>query len=377
MTVAPAPQRSEARTRRPQSGPPLLAPVLAFAALTVAYVAVNSSTPHPDASGTAVLHYAQTHATTIKVGALLLFSSAVPLALCAAILYRRLRALGVTAPGSAITLGGGVLAAGATTLSAMFTWTGGRLPADASPALARALADLSFISGGPGYVVMYALFAAGISVTGLMAGLLPRAVTWTGLGHRADLPILRLLLPAPRRPLRRHPVAGLRCRPAAPHPPPDQPHGHEPARHALTTDPATRPERDPSPAAERDGDAAELDALPTGGSPSASYSTASSSCAASRRPAVSAFDFEPDFEVREVTGTACMIGTQQQSGSHQDGPADGISHAARTLTGGPGWKLVGIHLRLRTPPMSLGRSTLTSRPTRHLPARHQPGEPPP
>ncbi|MGW4047494.1 DUF4386 domain-containing protein [Streptomyces sp. NPDC004721] len=195
MTVAPAPQRSEARTRRPQSGPPLLAPVLAFAALTVAYVAVNSSTPHPDATGTAVLHYAQTHATTIKVGALLLFSSAVPLALCAAILYRRLRALGVTAPGSAITLCGGVLAAGATTLSAMFTWTGGRLPADASPALARALADLSFISGGPGYVVMYALFIAGISVTGLMAGLLPRAVTWTGLalaivGMVAELTLL-------------------------------------------------------------------------------------------------------------------------------------------------------------------------------------------
>jgi hypothetical protein len=181
MTVAPATQRSQAQTRRPQSGPPLLAPVLAFAALTVAYVAVNSSTPHPDASGATVLHYARTHATTIKVGALLLFSSAVPLALCAAIFYRRLRALGVTAPGSAITLVGGVLAAGATTLSAMFSWTGGRLPADASPALARALADLSFLSGGPGYVVMYALFVAGISVTGLMSGLLPRAVTWTGL----------------------------------------------------------------------------------------------------------------------------------------------------------------------------------------------------
>jgi hypothetical protein len=132
-----------------------------------------------------VLLYAQTHATTIKVGSLLLFSSAVPLALCAAILYRRLRALGITAPGSAITLVGGILAAGATTMSATFAWTGGRLPADASPALARALADLSFISGGPGYVVMYALFVAGISATGLMTDLLPRAVTWTGLALAA------------------------------------------------------------------------------------------------------------------------------------------------------------------------------------------------
>lgn len=80
------------RTRHPQSGPPLLAPVLAFAALTAAYAIVNGSTPHPDASGAVVLHYAQTHNTAIKVGALLLFSSAVPLALCAAVLYRRLRA---------------------------------------------------------------------------------------------------------------------------------------------------------------------------------------------------------------------------------------------------------------------------------------------
>ncbi|WP_051950913.1 hypothetical protein [Actinacidiphila yeochonensis] len=185
MPAAPTLQRREVRARRPQSGPPLLAPVLAFAVLTVAYVAVNSSTPHPDAPGSAVLRYTRTHATTTRVGALLLFSSAVPLALCAAIVYRRLRALGITAPGSATALVGGVLAAGATTLSAMFAWTGGRLPADASPALARALADLSFASGGPGYVVMFALFTAGISVTGLMAGLLPRAVTWTGLALAA------------------------------------------------------------------------------------------------------------------------------------------------------------------------------------------------
>ena len=96
MTVAPA--LREAGTRRPQSGPPLPAPVLAFAALTVAYAIVNSSTPHPDASGVAVLHYAQTDGTAIKVGALLLFSSAVPLALCAAVLYRRLRALASPRP---------------------------------------------------------------------------------------------------------------------------------------------------------------------------------------------------------------------------------------------------------------------------------------
>lgn len=179
--TSPTSKAPATAARRPQSGPPLLAPVLAFAALTIAYVVANRATPHPDATGGTVLQYAQAHATAIKVGAFLLFSSGVPLALLAAVLYRRLRALGITAPGSAITLVGGVLASGALTSSALFTWTGGRLPADASPALARALADLSFLAGGPAYSVTFAVLMAGISVTGLLAGLLPRAVTWTGL----------------------------------------------------------------------------------------------------------------------------------------------------------------------------------------------------
>ncbi|WP_433175914.1 hypothetical protein [Actinoallomurus sp. CA-150999] len=175
MTTAPV------TGRRPQAGPPLLAPVLAFTALTIGYVVANRATPHPDASGLAVLDYARAHGTAIKVGALLLFASAVPLALTAAVLYRRLRALGITAPGSAITLVGGVLSSGALTLSAMSGWSGGRLPAKADPALARALADLSFLAGGPAYVVTFAMLIAGISVTGLFTGLLPRALTIVGL----------------------------------------------------------------------------------------------------------------------------------------------------------------------------------------------------
>lgn len=179
-TPAETPAEASAR-RRPQSGPPLLAPVLAFAVLTIGYVVANRSTPHPDASGADVLLYARTHGTAIKVGAFLLFSSAVPLAIAAAVLYRRLRALGITAPGSAITLVGGVLASAALTVSALFSWTGGRLSADAGPALARALADLGYLAGGPAYAVAFALLIAGISVTGLLAGLLPRALSWTGL----------------------------------------------------------------------------------------------------------------------------------------------------------------------------------------------------
>ncbi|WP_285903936.1 DUF4386 domain-containing protein [Streptomyces malaysiensis] len=171
--------------RRPQGGPPLLAPVLAFAVLTVGYVVVNSSTPHPDASGKEILTYARDNGSTIELGSLLLFAAATPLALLAAVLYRRLRALGITAPGSAITLVGGVLAAAALSGSALFGWAGGRLPMDADPALARALADLSFLSGGVAYSATFAMLVSGISVTGLMARLLPRPLTWTGLALAA------------------------------------------------------------------------------------------------------------------------------------------------------------------------------------------------
>ncbi len=179
VTVTTPP--TEHGPRRPRSGAPLWAPVLAFTVLTVIGVAVNRSTPHPDAAGVAVLAYNATHATAVKIGSWLLFASAVPLTIATAVIYRRLRALGITAPGSAIALAGGVLAAGALTLSGMFAWTGGRLPADASPALARALADISFLAGGPAYAAMFALLIAGIAVPALLVRLLPRPLATAGI----------------------------------------------------------------------------------------------------------------------------------------------------------------------------------------------------
>jgi hypothetical protein len=180
-TAAITAQPKGRSARRPQSGAPLWAPVLAFTVLTVIGVAVNRSTPHPDASGTAVLAYNAAHATTVKFGSWLLFASAVPLTIATAVIYRRLRALGITAPGSAIALAGGVLAAGALSLSGMFAWSGGRLPADASPALARALADISFLAGGPAYAAMFALLIAGIAVPALLVRLLPRPLAVAGI----------------------------------------------------------------------------------------------------------------------------------------------------------------------------------------------------
>jgi hypothetical protein len=190
IATAPAPTR-----RRPQAGPPLWIPVAAFAALTLAYVIVNRSTPHPDASGLDVLRYAAAHSGAEKVGAFLILASSMPLAIVAAVVYRRLRALGITAPGSAIALVGGILAAAALALSALFAWAEARLGGDASPALARALADLSFLSGGSLYAATFGLLIAGVAVPGLLARLVPPALAWTGLalGVAGEVATLGLL----------------------------------------------------------------------------------------------------------------------------------------------------------------------------------------
>ncbi|MGW4047493.1 nuclear transport factor 2 family protein [Streptomyces sp. NPDC004721] len=115
-------------------------------------------------------------------------------------------------------------------------------------------------------------------------------------------------------------------------------------------------------AAERDGDAAELDALLhedfRGVGPFGFVLDREQWLRRFEEGLqYSAFDFEPDFEVREVAGTAYVIGTQQQSGSYQGRPADGAFRATLALTGGPGWKLAGIHLSLRTPPMPSAAAT--------------------
>jgi hypothetical protein len=52
----------------------------------------------------------------------LVFGAAVPLAIWAATIYRRLRTLGVTAPGAVIGLAGGILAAASLALSGLVTW---------------------------------------------------------------------------------------------------------------------------------------------------------------------------------------------------------------------------------------------------------------
>ncbi|MGA5197685.1 DUF4386 domain-containing protein [Streptomyces exfoliatus] len=176
--------RAEPHTApRPRGAVALLTGSLAYATLTVAYVVTNRATPQPDAPGGDVLRHVRDHGTAIDLGAFLLLVAAVLLVPVAATLARLVRQGEGQGRGAAAAtvLAGGVPAGGALAASAALSWTLGRLPEQAPADLARSLADLSFLAGGVGYAVSFALLAAGACLAARGSGLLPRARITTGL----------------------------------------------------------------------------------------------------------------------------------------------------------------------------------------------------
>jgi hypothetical protein len=167
--------------RRPQGGPPPLIPALAYGALLVAAVILLIGGPRPATAAASVLSYAHSHTGLLHAAAFLIFGAALPLAIWTATIYRRLRTLGVTAPGAVIGLAGGILAAASLALSGLFTWTLGESTTFAGPALARVLFELSFATGAAGFAVPFALLLAGVAVPALILRLTPRWLAWAGL----------------------------------------------------------------------------------------------------------------------------------------------------------------------------------------------------
>ena len=171
--------------RRQQGGPPLIAVGLAYGVLTLTGVILSIKTPQPSAGAAAVLAYDRSHQTVMQVAGFFQFAAAAPLAIWAATVYRRLRTLGVTAPGAVIALSGGLLAAASLALTGLISWvtaqTAQLAAPVADPALARALADLAFATGAAGFVVPLGLLVAGVSVPALLLRLTPRPWAWFGL----------------------------------------------------------------------------------------------------------------------------------------------------------------------------------------------------
>lgn len=169
------------------AGPPLLllavVHIVLFAAGLVAAGVLRHGAAYvnPYDPVEAVQQFFASSPEAVRLNAFFLFGSAVPLGLFTATMVSRLRFLGVRAAGTYIALFGGFTAATALALSSLFSWVLSLAEVVSSPSLVRALDFLSFLFGGVGFAVGFGLLAAGVSITGLFARLLPRWLVVVGL----------------------------------------------------------------------------------------------------------------------------------------------------------------------------------------------------
>lgn len=166
---------------RAQGGPPLWVLALVYIVLMLVGVVLSAGIPQPGAPADAALSYLREHTVAVRLAAFFQFGSATPLAIWAATAYRRLRVLGVTAPGTAIGFAGGLLAAASLALGGLIGWTGAQIADVADPAVAKLLTQLSFAVGGVGFVAPFALLVAGVCIPSLILRLMPRALGWAGM----------------------------------------------------------------------------------------------------------------------------------------------------------------------------------------------------
>jgi hypothetical protein len=183
----------------------LLALSIVFTALFVGSVVATAvmtgggHVPSPfDAESRARTFFAS-YAGAAHLGAFLQLGAAILLGLFTATAVSRLRFLGVKAAGVDIALFGGFTAAILSAGSALVQWAVAQSGiAVTGTADLRTFQVLFFALGGPGTVAGAGLLAAGVSVSGALAGLLPRWLMWFGLvlAALAELSTFTLVTPA-------------------------------------------------------------------------------------------------------------------------------------------------------------------------------------
>ncbi len=180
MTTEPEPP---VRPTVHRTGAPLLPPVIAYAALTIAALVVPAamSGEPPWTSDAHLLGFFRDHAAAAHASAFFTFGAALPFAVATAVATSRLRTLGLDVPGRMIALIGGAIASALLSLSGLATFALTQPHVADSPPVVRGLYGLSFAAGGPGFVAFSGLFLAGVSIAALVGGVLPRWLGWAGL----------------------------------------------------------------------------------------------------------------------------------------------------------------------------------------------------
>jgi hypothetical protein len=198
MSTSPADSDPQGARHR---GPSLLAVAITFESLfiaslvTVAALTGGGHFPSPfDPGATA---FFRDHADAVRVSAFLQFGAAVPLAIFTATATSRLRFITAEVAGHSIAFVGGTLAAAMSALSALLQWVLAQPTMAGSGGVLHAVHLLSFATGGVGFVVPFGLLVAGVSVSGALAGKLPRWLMWFGLVIAAIAELSSLTIATP------------------------------------------------------------------------------------------------------------------------------------------------------------------------------------
>lgn len=196
MSATAVPHASASGTRI-TGGPPLWAPIAAYALIAVAG-AVLYPGPGPSTDPAAALAVLRDAPVRADLAAALLVMSAAPLAVFAAAVAHRLWSLGARVAGPVIGLAGGLLAPSALVLSGLAAWTAATAATWDDGAAVLTASTLSFAAGGVGFALGSALLLAGVAVPAGMMRLLSRpfAVAGVVLAVLAALAPLALLTSA-------------------------------------------------------------------------------------------------------------------------------------------------------------------------------------
>ena len=163
----------------------------------VTLLASDTHFPAPQQPPAEILAYFRSNADKVLLCAFFQFCSAIPLGIFTVTMVSRLQFLGVRAAGPWIGLFGGLLATLSIVLSAFAAWVLAQPGIADDEGVTRALHQLAFAIGGPGYSVPLGLLIAGIAVPAAFARLLPRWLIAFGLGLAAigQLSALNLIVP--------------------------------------------------------------------------------------------------------------------------------------------------------------------------------------
>lgn len=157
--------------------------------------------PYPGDTAATMVSYFAAAAARVQLGAFLQCGSAIALGIVTAAATNRMRSMGACGIGIRVAFFGGSLAAFLSLIEAGVIWILAQPGvADAtthSAPVVRALYLFAFMLDGPAYAGSLGLLLAGLAVAGLLTGLLPRWLAWTGLVVAAlgELSFLSMLVP--------------------------------------------------------------------------------------------------------------------------------------------------------------------------------------